>query len=95
MHAIFPLFGAKALYLRGASMRKSEANKKAYFFESLLQGLLGFNTISVTADSMSKIPSASRIEKDSLKTNMPINTAVKGSSAPIIEVGVEPIALAA
>ena len=49
----------------------------------------------VTAARMSTMPAANRSEKGSLNTKTPISTAVSGSKAPRIAVGVEPIYLAA
>ena len=43
-----------------------------------------------TADKISTIPMASLIVRDSPKNITPIATAVKGSKAPIIAVGVAP-----
>ena len=47
--------------------------------------------IRITADRISRMPAASRSVKLSPKTVTPIITAVSGSSAPMIAVGVEPI----
>ena len=48
-----------------------------------------------TEENIRMIPKASRSVKTSPKRNIPINTAVRGSKAPMMAVGVEPMYLAA
>ena len=48
------------------------------------------NTMSNTADNMSRIPITRRAVSDSSNTNTPMATAVNGSKAPMIAVGVAP-----
>ena len=54
-----------------------------------------YNAMIITELKISTMPKASRRVKSSPKRKMPISTAVRGSSAPMMAVGVEPMYLAA
>ena len=59
------------------------------------RGSYFFRIMSMTADKIKTIPTASLNVKASLKTKVLMMTAVTGSNAPRIEAGVQPICLMA
>ena len=54
-----------------------------------------FITITITAPNIRTMPMARLTVKGSLNTKMPMSTAVRGSKAPRMAVGVDPTYLAA
>ena len=68
---------------------------KLFQFNAVLSFLLLCRVIMITAIKISNMPIPRRNENVSPKRKMPISTAVSGSRAPIIAVGVEPMYLAA